>query len=582
MSGRHTDSTTDTDYHVGCGRAEITAFVPDIGMMGYALPTHRISGIGAPLHSRALAIQYKSESPLVLVCCDLWGITPALRDGVLQKLDRLDIHICPSRLMLTGTHTHSGPGGYSHYLLFNLSIPGFVPEVYNAIVDGIVSAIQIAISRLQPGALRRSEATFDDSIHVAFNRSLRAYNRNEGITPLTAETAHKGVDRTMTSLWAVNTAGHRIASFHWFGVHGCSLHSDSGLIHPDNKGIAATTLEAHAQARWGSVEYVGAFPQTTAGDVSPNFRWNAKRRLQEGLGENDLESAALNGQLQANLAIASQETEVACGGTIGSVIQFVDFRSAPADARCARGCTVARTGPAVLGVRMMSGTADGSGPPPAWSLRPLWWLLNRTYGASQALRRAIRRVFRLKARPNVQGPKVPFMQVGLGARGRLFGLIAQGNPPLPESIDPGLKRIKLLHRKNAQGSGGWVPQVLPLQICCIGTLCIVGLPFEPTTVAGYRLRDQVHTALNPHGIERVVIAGWANAYGGYLTTYEEYQAQQYEGASTYFGQWTLAATQTALDTMLQAYTAGSRGMLPGHSPEHISSEELSLRSHQPG
>ena len=41
--------------------------------------------------------------------------------------------------MLTATHTHSGPGGYSHYLLYNLSIPGFVAPVHQAIVDGIVA-----------------------------------------------------------------------------------------------------------------------------------------------------------------------------------------------------------------------------------------------------------------------------------------------------------------------------------------------------------------------------------------------------------------------------------------------------------
>ena len=39
----------------------------------------------------------------------------------------------------------------------------------------------------------------------------------------------------------------------------------------------------------------------------------------------------------------------------------------------------------------------------------------------------------------------------------------------------------------------------------------------------------------------LVIAGLTNTYSSYITTYEEYQAQRYEGASTIFGPHTLDA-----------------------------------------
>ena len=38
---------------------------------------------------------------------------------------------------------------------------------------------------------------------------------------------------------------------------------------------------------------------------------------------------------------------------------------------------------------------------------------------------------------------------------------------------------------------------------------------------------------------KVVIAGLSNVYTHYITTYEEYQMQKYEGASTIFGPHTL-------------------------------------------
>ena len=36
---------------------------------------------------------------------------------------------------------------------------------------------------------------------------------------------------------------------------------------------------------------------------------------------------------------------------------------------------------------------------------------------------------------------------------------------------------------------------------------------------------------------------------GYVTTYEEYQEQAYEGGHTIFGQWTLAAFQTQFSSL---------------------------------
>jgi hypothetical protein len=58
------------------------------------------------------------------------------------------------------------------------------------------------------------------------------------------------------------------------------------------------------------------------------------------------------------------------------------------------------------------------------------------------------------------------------------------------------------------------------------------------------LRATVERALAPAGVHRVVINGYANSHAEYLTTFEEYQHQQYEGSSTLFGQWELGGFQT--------------------------------------
>lgn len=47
---------------------------------------------------------------------------------------------------ISGTHTHSGPGGYWQYVLFQLSTSqGFVEQNFNVIVDGIVESIKIGM-----------------------------------------------------------------------------------------------------------------------------------------------------------------------------------------------------------------------------------------------------------------------------------------------------------------------------------------------------------------------------------------------------------------------------------------------------
>lgn len=78
-------------------------------------------------------------------------------------------------------------------------------------------------------------------------------------------------------------------------------------------------------------------------------------------------------------------------------------------------------------------------------------------------------------------------------------------------------------------------------------LIILSVPAEFTTMAGRRLRKAVHSIFTSRfqlfDAEKthVVIAGLSNSYSGYVTTFEEYQHQRYEAASTIYGPNTLSA-----------------------------------------
>ena len=128
-------------------------------------------------------------------------------------------------------------------------------------------------------------------------------------------------------------------------------------------------------------------------------------------------------------------------------------------------------------------------------------------------------------------------------------MFRSGRPLAPGFLDPVVRAVKDLARIDAVGDGPWTPNVLPVQLLVIGGLAVATLPAEPTTQAGRRMRRALVRTLEDQAISRVVVAGYSNAYSGYVTTAEEYAQQRYEGASTLFGRWTLAVYQTVLDRL---------------------------------
>jgi neutral ceramidase len=123
----------------------------------------------------------------------------------------------------------------------------------------------------------------------------------------------------------------------------------------------------------------------------------------------------------------------------------------------------------------------------------------------------------------------------------------------------------------------WSPEVLPLQLVTIGNLALVVTPFEVTTMAGRRLRHTVLAKLGSVDVTRVVIVGLANAYAGYMTTREEYAQQDYEGASTHFGPWQLAAVQQEMDRLAVALR-DNLSVDAGPTPRDLSCCQITLQT----
>src|SRR5690606_13630110 len=114
----------------------------------------------------------------------------------------------------------------------------------------------------------------------------------------------------------------------------------------------------------------------------------------------------------------------------------------------------------------------------------------------------------------------------------------------------------------------WVPNVVPVQLVRIGELYLAAAGAEFTIVAGLRVRRAVAAVLGV-AVEQVLLQGYANSYHEYVTTPEEYDAQQYEGASTLFGRYTLCGYVQEFTRVAEAFVPGA-ALGRGPAPRDVS------------
>lgn len=531
-------------YRAGWSRQEIAVAAAGYAMHGYGMWHNRARGRHTPLYARALYLQDEHGSALHFCLLDLGYVTCAMRTGIVARLRAAwGDDFADAALVLACTHTHSGPGGCTHDALYNVVTPGFVPANLAAVVDAAAAAIIAAHDSAAPTQLGLNEAAFAGAIPVAWNRSLQAYNLNPDVTPRPDTETHLAIDRAMQVL-SLRRDGQLQALLSLFGVHPTCIGNTSQQYSGDNKGCAALAAEQSLRAA-GAPEPVAIFAQATAGDVSPHYQGPgdiARRARLKGNAE--YAYAEANGRLQTEhaLAVAQATGEQRIDGAIDTVLTYVDFTALQAAPEFANGHTDAYTAEPAMGVAFFAGTrVDGPGMPAVIALV--------ARKAAQVLRQ--RRLRRLAQYPPDQqtyfrrlyaahGPKDIVLEAG---RKQVLGQ-PLANLPLPAFADPLIAELKRQAARGAITQSALVPTVLPLQIVVIGTLALVCCPGEWTTTAGRRLVQTVAAVLQPRGVTRALLVSYCNDYMGYVTTFEEYQAQAYEGGHTIFGQWTLAAFQT--------------------------------------
>jgi neutral ceramidase len=495
----------DVAYLVGRAIGDITLPVVGVPMLGFVHPDQVVEGLHQRQYARVFVIADASgKTTVAIVTCDIAFPTHTLKLAVLDRLrEKLGDRYGHANVVLTGTHTHGAPGGYHHHISASPLGGAFYSQCFDALVAGISEAILAADADLKPGKILFAQGDVEGA---GVNRSRVAYMNNPAPERAKFKT---DVDTTMTLLKFVRAEG-TIGALSWFAVHPTSMTYNNKFISGDNKGYAAYALEQRHGTRYtGKPEFVAAFANSNAGDVTPNLNLN-----NTGPGKTDTESTQIIGERQARAAqkLLDQPGEPV-RGPIEVRHEFVDFSQLAVAAEFT-GAGEQRTWPSALGYAFAAGsTEDGGGHP----------LFREGMKESSPIIDCIVRTAMPALSPTdelrkAQKPKAILFATGLP------------KPPLQE-------------------------QVLPVGLVRIGQLVLAVGPAEYTTMAGRRIRAAVAKELGtePH---YVVIAGYANDYAGYVTTREEYESQQYEGGHTLFGPWTEAGYRQEFVRLARALKAG--------------------------
>ncbi|MCG7537024.1 neutral/alkaline non-lysosomal ceramidase N-terminal domain-containing protein [Pseudoalteromonas sp. OOF1S-7] len=506
----------NNDWIIGSGIYDITGPAADRGMVGYGDTEETTQGIHTRLWSRAFVIGKPGSNRLVtFVSADLQSITQGVHQGVLKKISS-DPMLAPffnqTNVMLSATHVHVGPGGYDHNIMLNMSALGYDEDNYNTIVNGIYMSIRNAFLSRDLGSIRINQGQLSGA---AINRNVTAYNRNPD-----ADDYATNINETMTVLKLTRSNGQEIGMINWFGVHNVSSNQTQRLITGDNKGVAAQLFEKQKGANWPlSGQFVAAFANSEEGDVSPNV-CGAEDGC-AGKGNNEA-NVALSAQKQYNKAISLYNSASdTLNGTLDMRFQYVKLPGlGVASQYTGNGNQVLCKG--AIGFSMTAGaTHDG----PSGQSGVFEGMTQDNEGSSWN-------------RISVIGAVGGIYQF-IKDFGTLLGL---DKDVLGSRTDEACQYPKPTFLPIQLGSGAHLyTDTLPFQLFQIGNLALVGIPGEMTTMAARRLRSDLQTILAPRGITKVIFAGLANAYGGYITTKEEYQVQYYEGAHNLFGQYSLAA-----------------------------------------
>ncbi len=495
-------ATSSVPMTVGRGMADMTGEPLGAGMNGYAVPSQQAAGLRQRQFARAFVFDDGKGGRVAHVTADMGLMFQSIQLEVLRRLRaRFGDVYHEGNVLIGASHTHVAPGGTSGHLMVDLTTVGFRPITFEATVAGIVLAIERADADMAPSRIALTRGTVADA---GVNRSKAAFDRNpdsdKSVFP-------DGVDRESVTLHVLRDGG-AVGLINWYGIHPTTFGPEHKIVSGDNKGYAAWLAEHKAgvdHSNPADAPYVAAFAMSTPGDVSPNHGLEPNTGPAAG---NEYESARILGRRQLD-GVAGRAIALA-GDGIDSRHRWVDMRDVKIEGRFTPDGQPGTTGPAILGAAFAASSQEDGGGEPALGF-------NEGSRGGTPWVQQVNKVAVPASASAIHGAKENLLPVGY-----IPGMVQQTH-------------LFHLHR--------------------IGGIVIASLAFEPTVVAGLRMRRAIAEALDVP-MEVVIVQGYVSGYGHYMTTPEEYDQQDYEGGATIFGRLTLPAATQIFDGLAAAMASG--------------------------
>lgn len=478
------------DLRAGVGQADIQ---PATGyyLGGWTRADRVARGQHTRLQARAIVLQ-RGDRKVALASIDLFMIPAGMVQHIGEAL--ADRGLSEQSILVSASHTHSGPGGYANFPTLNTAAPSMQtatdpvsfyrllqpesadPQLYRFLVERIALAIRRADDDRGPAmAGWGSSAIYG----LTRNRSIEAHLANHGIIKehgegSEGEDPEGGYEHTIdpaVDVLRIDKVRRRrgrlvripVGGWSTFADHGTVTKSSFQFYNADHHASAMRVFEARVR-KLGRVprdqEVVNAYGNSNEGDMSA------------GLDRHGPAASDYVGRVEASAMLRAWRS---AGKSL--------TRNPALDLRWTKICFCGQTTSAghpvddggVVGLPFLTGSEEERGP-----------LYDQT-GEHYEGRRS-------ESDDGAQGRKVQVAPTG-------------------------------------------VPRVVPILAIRVGPRLVVSVPGEGTKEMGARLRAAVTSAVAGSEIAQVVVSGLANEFVLYFTTPEEYDRQHYEGGNTHFGQY---------------------------------------------
>jgi neutral ceramidase len=270
----------------GAAEVDITP-PPGMPKAGHSRNAH--DGVGFRTRLRARAVHLRAgTSSVVLLATDLLAGSAIVHHLVADQVAE-DTDVRLPGIFLGATHTHAGPGQYSgseFYNAWSANRGGFDPAYTEFLVDQLATAVRTAVARREPARLAMGAT---EVWGFTRNRSLPAHVRNDGADRrTTAQRRYAAINPWLHLLRVDTRAGHPLAAFVWFSIHGTGISHQDRSYNADVWAYLTGELADRVQRRTGVRPIVGAV-EGTHGDMTPAVRpgmlvFHEAERVGRGIG----------------------------------------------------------------------------------------------------------------------------------------------------------------------------------------------------------------------------------------------------------------------------------------------------------